>query len=651
MSKVLKYCVLTTLLCIVGGLTYAQTERIKRLEHFKQLYHQAEHDSLKARISLDVSDIYLDIQLDSAEKYAFIAIRHAAKAEHYSHLGKANNFVGICYLNRARLMTALEYFQKAYEAYDKGGDKAGVSKMLNNLGVIYSETNNYPKAIEIYKKAYFQDSVLGNWDQACYALHNIAINCSGSKRYDEAMYYAQKLRKHATSLDSELSVNMVFGDVHFQLGQLDSAEYYMELAVKEIESAQDVGYTTSGKLLLADIYQKKGKLVECSKLLAEVQQLILMHDLPDKRMEWLRIQSEYFEQTGQPALALNSLRAYQELSDSLDESNQLERLNEINAKFENDNIERLVVEQDLMLKQNRSQLILIVVASLLLMLICGAILYAFYKKRAVNSVLSNQNEKIQNQRQKIISSINYAKKIQQSTLPSEEDFENIFDEAFIYFKPKDIISGDFYSYQQIGTKTYIAAIDCTGHGVPGAFMSLIANAKLNKVVNEQGIVDPAQILLNLHREIRNALHQDGDINENMQDGVEMSICAIDNSDNTISFAGAGSNIMIQTEDGLTEYKGQLPGIGGNLIREGVQIETIHIPYRKGEVLFLFSDGYYDQIGGKEGKKLNKKKFREILTRVSEIGLRYGKLTCDAYISEWKMFEPQTDDMMVIGIRL
>jgi serine phosphatase RsbU (regulator of sigma subunit)/tetratricopeptide (TPR) repeat protein len=651
LSKVLKYCVLTTLLCIVGGLTYAQTERIKRLEHFKQLYHQAEHDSLKARISLDVSDIYLDIQLDSAEKYAFIAIRHAAKAEHYSHLGKANNFVGICYLNRARLMTALEYFQKAYEAYDKGGDKAGVSKMLNNLGVIYSETNNYPKAIEIYKKAYFQDSVLGNWDQACYALHNIAINCSGSKRYDEAMHYAQKLRKHATSLDSELSVNMVFGDVHFQLGQLDSAEYYMELAVKEIESAQDVGYTTSGKLLLADIYQKKGKLVECSKLLAEVQQLILMHDLPDKRMEWLRIQSEYFEQTGQPALALNSLRAYQELSDSLDESNQLERLNEINAKFENDNIERLVVEQDLMLKQNRSQLILIVVASLLLMLICGAILYAFYKKRAVNSVLSNQNEKIQNQRQKIISSINYAKKIQQSTLPSEEDFENIFDEAFIYFKPKDIISGDFYSYQQIGTKTYIAAIDCTGHGVPGAFMSLIANAKLNKVVNEQGIVDPAQILLNLHREIRNALHQDGDINENMQDGVEMSICAIDNSDNTISFAGAGSNIMIQTEDGLTEYKGQLPGIGGNLIREGVQIETIHIPYRKGEVLFLFSDGYYDQIGGKEGKKLNKKKFREILTRVSEIGLRYGKLTCDAYISEWKMFEPQTDDMMVIGIRL
>lgn len=647
----LKYCVLTCLLGLVGGSAVAQAERLRRLEHFKQLYEQAEHDSLKARIALDISDIYLDIQLDSAEKFAIIAIRHATKANHYSHLGKANNFVGICYLNRARLMTALEFFQHAYEAYDKGGDKAGVSKMLNNLGVIYSETNNYPKAIEIYKKAYLQDSALGNWEQASYALHNIAINCSGSQRYDEAMYYALKLKQNAHLLNSKLSVNMVFGDIFFQLGQLDSAQYYMELAVAEIEKAQDVGYTTSGKLTLAEIYLQQGKLAECSQLLTEVNQLIVLHDLPDKRLEWLRIQSNYFERSGQSDLALKSLRAYQGLSDSLDAINQLERLNEINAKFENDNIERLVAEQDLMLKQNRSQLILIILISLLLLLICGAILYAFYKKRALNSVLKKQNEKIQQQRQKIISSINYAKKIQQSTLPSEEDFENIFDEAFIYFKPKDIISGDFYSYQQMGSTTYIAAIDCTGHGVPGAFMSLIANAKLNKVVNEQGILDPAQILVHLHREIRNALNQDGDINENMQDGVEMSICAIDNANHTIAFAGAGSNIIVHTEQGLMEYKGQLPGIGGNLIGDNTQVETIHIPYNKGEVLFLFSDGYYDQIGGKEGKKLNKKKFREILTRVTEIGLSYGKLTCDAYISEWKMFEPQTDDMMVIGIRL
>jgi serine phosphatase RsbU (regulator of sigma subunit) len=109
--------------------------------------------------------------------------------------------------------------------------------------------------------------------------------------------------------------------------------------------------------------------------------------------------------------------------------------------------------------------------------------------------------------------------------------------------------------------------------------------------------------------------------------------------------------MIHTSDGIVEHKGQLPGIGGNLIGENTQADTIKIPYHKGEVLFLFSDGYYDQIGGKEGKKLNKKKFKDVLKRVTEIGLKYGKLTCDAYISEWKMFEPQTDDMMVIGIRL
>ena len=628
-----------------------QAERLKRLEHFKQLYNQAQHDSLKARISLDISDIYLDIQLDSAEKYAVIAAQHATEANHMSHLGKAYNFVGICNLNRAKLMTSLEYFHKAYAAYSRGDDKAGVSKMLNNLGVIYSETNNYTKAIEIYKKAYLQDSLIGNWEQASYALHNIAINCSSSKRYDEAMYYANKLKKYEHLLASNLSVNMVFGDIFYQRGQLDSAEYYMKLAVSAIETAQDVGYTTSGKLTLADIYLQRGNNAACALILQEVDRLIRAHDLPDKKLEWLRIQSLYLEKSGLPAQALAALRQYQILHDSLDVVNQSERLNEINAKFENENIERLVVEQDLLLRQNKSRLTTTILVSVLLLLVCGAIFYAFYKKRAINGVLSLQNEKIQQQRQKIISSINYAKKIQQSTLPTEDDFESIFDEAFIYFKPKDIISGDFYSYQQIDNKTYIAAIDCTGHGVPGAFMSLIANAKLNKVVNEQGISDPIQILTHLHHEIRNALNQDGDVNENMQDGVEMSICAIDNLHNIIEFAGAGSNIMIQTSDGIVEHKGQLPGIGGNLIGENTQAETIKIPYQKGEVLFLFSDGYYDQIGGKEGKKLNKKKFKDVLKRVTEMGLKYGKLTCDAYISEWRMFEPQTDDMMVIGIRL
>jgi serine phosphatase RsbU (regulator of sigma subunit) len=651
LNNVLKYCCLCSFLWMSTLASWAQTERLQRLEHFKALLEQAEHDTLKARVALDISDIYLDIQLDSAEKYARIAIIHAEEGEHYSHLGKGHNFVGICYLNRAKLMTALESFQKAYDSYNRGGDKAGVSKMLNNLGVIYSETENYPKAIEIYKKAYLQDSAIGNWEQASYALHNIAINCSSSERYDEALHYANKLKQHEHLLANNLSVNMVFGDIFYQRGQLDSAEHYMQLAVATIESAEDVGYTTSGKLTLADIYLLQGKIPQAAAMLSEVAELIKIHDLPDKKLEWLRIQSQFFEKTGMPAQALQLLRQYQVLKDSLEHLNQSERLNEINAKFENENIERLVIEQDILLKQNKSRLTTTILVLVMLLLVCGAIFYAFYKKRAVNNVLSVQNEKIQHQRQKIISSINYAKKIQQSTLPSEDDFESIFDEAFIYFKPKDIISGDFYSYQQIGNKTYIAAIDCTGHGVPGAFMSLIANAKLNKVVNEQGITDPAQILIHLHREIRNALNQDGDVNENMQDGVEMSICAIDGQNKIIEFAGAGSNIMIHTDEGIVEHKGQLPGIGGNLINEEIDIDTIKIPFKKGEVLFLFSDGYYDQIGGKDRKKLNKKKFREILSRVNEIGLKYGKLTCDAYISEWKMFEPQTDDMMVIGIRL
>jgi serine phosphatase RsbU (regulator of sigma subunit) len=277
------------------------------------------------------------------------------------------------------------------------------------------------------------------------------------------------------------------------------------------------------------------------------------------------------------------------------------------------------------------------------------------KNRRLNSLLKLQNNQINIQRQKIISSINYAKRIQQSTLPKEHEFKKLFKDSFIYFKPKDIISGDFYAYQQIGRKIYVAAVDCTGHGVPGAFMSLIANAKLNKVVNEMGERDPGRILDCMHREIQHALHQEKG-QEHTMDGVEMSLCAIDCDQNSIEFAGAGSSIFIVRNGKILEIKGDYTGLGGVdyiWAKKGKALEftTRNIQYQPGDQLYMFSDGIHDQIGGEEKKKLNKTKFKEHIIHLSGAAFDQAVAKCEQFVAEWRNSHQQTDDMMLIGIKL
>ncbi len=277
------------------------------------------------------------------------------------------------------------------------------------------------------------------------------------------------------------------------------------------------------------------------------------------------------------------------------------------------------------------------------------------KNRRLNRILKGKNLQISHQRQKIISSINYAKRIQQSTLPKENEFKKLFKESFIYFKPKDIISGDFYAYQQIDQKIYVAAVDCTGHGVPGAFMSLIANSKLNKVVNELGERDPGRILACLHKEIQSALHQE-DGEEHTMDGVEMSLCAIDLENCKIEFAGAGSSIFIVKKGMIHEYKGNFNGLGGvdhqwssGHNSQVFVTQTIH--YESEDLLYLFSDGIHDQIGGSDLKKLNKALFKEHLLNISQSALDTASQGCEKFINDWRKNQQQTDDMMLIGIRL
>jgi serine phosphatase RsbU (regulator of sigma subunit) len=262
--------------------------------------------------------------------------------------------------------------------------------------------------------------------------------------------------------------------------------------------------------------------------------------------------------------------------------------------------------------------------------------------------ISEQKKLIEEKNKDITDSISYAKRIQEAILPEPELLNRIFPEAFILFKPKDIVSGDFYWFTEAGSKKIFAAADCTGHGVPGALMSMIGCNILNKLVPEQGITQPDLILNRLHEEIRSALRQK-DKNSDTRDGMDIAVIAVENGQ--LQYAAAHRPLYLVRNGTLEEIKADKFPVGG-IQTEEKRVFTNHVlTLQTGDAVYLSSDGFADQFGGESGKKLMTKHFKELLLKISKQGMQEQKQALDEAIEKWKGSREQVDDILVVGIRL
>ncbi|MEW6468001.1 MAG: two-component regulator propeller domain-containing protein [Bacteroidota bacterium] len=246
-------------------------------------------------------------------------------------------------------------------------------------------------------------------------------------------------------------------------------------------------------------------------------------------------------------------------------------------------------------------------------------------------------------------SINYAKRIQEAILPLEVDIKKELPEHFIFFKPRDVVSGDFYWFNQKGDKVYIAACDCTGHGVPGAFMSIIGNSLLNEIINENHVTEPAHIMNMLRQKLITSLKQQKGEQES-KDGMDMVLCCIDKGSGKISFAAANNPLYLVSSGTLTEYKGdkQPVGISGTELKPFTHQE---ITVRPGDVFYMFTDGFPDQFGGAQGKKFLYKRFKEVLLSIHAKPMDVQHAELEKAFHQWKAEHYQVDDVLVIGIRV
>jgi len=265
--------------------------------------------------------------------------------------------------------------------------------------------------------------------------------------------------------------------------------------------------------------------------------------------------------------------------------------------------------------------------------------------------IQKQNEIIEEKNRQITSSIEYAKNIQQSILPQYEKIDEVFKDAFVIFLPKDIVSGDFYWFNKIDDLIFIAALDCTGHGVPGAFMSLIGNSLLNQIVNENKIHSPEKILEKLHRGVRKVLNQEKD-KSNSKDGMDVAFCVIEMSKNIINYSGARRPLFMVKKESkeLVVIKGDRKSIGGRQ-KEEERVFTNHkIAFNTGDSIYLFSDGFIDQQDEKE-KKFGIKRFREIINNINTKPMKEQKEILLNELEKHKSDWSQQDDITVLGIKL
>jgi len=266
-----------------------------------------------------------------------------------------------------------------------------------------------------------------------------------------------------------------------------------------------------------------------------------------------------------------------------------------------------------------------------------------------NRSLQEANKLIELKNKDLISSLQYAKLVQDSLLARESSIREIFPDSFIFNKPKDIVSGDFFWLYNTPNEAYLATVDCTGHGVPGAFMSVISYRYLNQAVRVHGIMKPCEILHYLNAEIKSTLSTKADDPES-KNALDISLVRMDRRKKVLEFSGVGQKMIISTSGELLEIKGDNYHIGQNLDTSVTPISSRELEMKPDSVLYMFSDGYTDQFGGPSEKRFGSDRFKQLISSLDELSFSQRKKRVESTFMEWKNGYEQVDDTLLIGVK-
>ena len=616
------------------------------------LQSTAEIDSLNSKA--------FDIRNTDTQKSILLcrqAIELATKINYSLGNAVALKNIAFCYIQISEYQLALETLFTALELFTELGNEKGLAEVHYNFCLIYSRISDFATGIESVSKALeFFKKVNDKLEMArCYfQLSAFHLSLSDTESATEFATKSLKLNRAVKNLAGEATAIMAMGQVHLNLkeykkskklllssltirkkirdwrGYAASLNSYLTLCIdtekyEEAELIAIKGIKLSQKLqdkmavsrftvALGRIYLFLNKLEQSEKYLKEALAIAKTINLRIALAPSHLALAEINESRKNYEKALDHYKQYHEVS--------TEMINLEGAI----KVKRIEFFNKINTAQNEAKI-----------------------NKLINVELKKAYEIIENKNQDITASINYAKRIQEAQLPKQKEIEQWLKESFILFKPKDIVSGDFYFFYRTNKLIFLAAVDCTGHGVPGSLMSMIGNEKLVEATRKNK--KTADILAQLNKKIKISLHQT-ELTESMRDGMDIALCSINVEKQLLNFSGANRPLWLirKNSNVLEEIKGTKSAIAG-LTSDQQKYATCKLKLKTGDTFYLFTDGYADQFGWDKDKKLMTKKFKEILLSIQSLSLPEQKIYLTKFIEKWKGDFEQVDDILVMGVRL
>lgn len=582
------------------------------------------------------------------------------EAGEYGNIPGLYNNIGVAYKYLGKYSEALDYYFKALAIEDSLGNQKGAADCYSNIGNIYAVKGDHRTALDNHRKAF---DLYNEYDQKkgmAVALNNMSVANKELGNLAEAI----ELISHAIIIHEKLNSKKDLALDYTNIGQL-----YCDKEVKDFKKGLDYlnkalemqeklndqigimqtligiaqGYNAAGRSSEALVFlQRAEKIADETEGLSALQDIYMAY-------------ADVYEKLGAYKNSLFYYKKGAELEDSLFNKESSDKLSQLQtqydletqkkeAELEKKKNEVLEIEN----KRNKQLLFFAIAGAVLLMIFIAFMIRAYAQKQKQKTEIEAQKEIIEIKNKDITDSIQYAKRIQEAILTPEHVMQKLFGDHFIFYKPRDIISGDFYwAGKTRSGKTVWAAVDCTGHGVPGALMSMVGSSLLNDIVHHEEHAD--DILNKLREGIIEAL-QKRTKDEKVYDGMDIALCVMNSQRDTLEFAGAQNPLYIIRDGALKEMKADKQPIGHSQV--AVKPFTRHtLQVQKGDCIYLFTDGYADQFGGEKGKKYTYKRLQDILITHSSKPMTEQKEILYQTFSDWKKGLEQVDDVCLLGVRI
>ncbi len=584
--------------------------------------------------------------------------------------------IGALYSYMAYYDKALEYTYEAADLFEKAGDSYGLAYCYNNIGNFYNYKGEFTKddrfqerSIEYHLKSISLRDTLKDSIPLMSSYNNIGNSYMELRKYDKALNYFNKALAMFSvkgELENMNMINMNLGRCYLNIAEKETkkiafykqAQYYYLNVLKNYSEKNEAAEYATVFVQVGHIYNLIGQGSVAMSYLQKGYDMAAKLENRSALMDAAFKLSAVYEKKGDHKKALELMHVYNTNKDSLINARNSSKMEEMQVLYKTSQKDREIETlgnekklKDAELSRSRTIIFSSIGAAVLILILVLVLWSGNNAKRKANLELAKAYRKIENKNMQITDSINYSKRIQTAILPPNELVSKNLNNFFIYYAPKDIVSGDFYWFSENNNKLIFIVVDCTGHGVPGALMSMIGNTLLNEIVNQKDIVEPGEILNQMNKGVKHSLRQSGSDHVSQDDGMDVSVCCIDKKDpSVLKYATANHSIFVKTDNKVIELTGDIYSIGGDFGNTEKSFNSKTLTLEPNSFIVMSTDGYYDQFGGEKNTKFLISKFEELILN-TDLSLNSTSHTFAKTLENWRGPLRQTDDILVAGFKI